>query len=96
MYSKLSNEVIIEAESDEDDCQVIHEIQSVSERGTSQISATTNVTTSSQSIPILSSNNNVWNNFIPNVNFSMLGVNQMLATNVIDSNLFIGQNVCML
>lgn len=45
---------------------------------------------SSQNVPVLSTSSGVWN---PNVNFPMLGMNQMLTSNIMDPYLFVGQKV---
>lgn len=86
---------IIGVESDDDDCQVISEIRPTNETVNAQLpnTTTTTTTTSSQNVPVLTTNAGVWNNVLPNMNFSMLGVNQMLASNLIDPSLFVGQTV---
>lgn len=83
---------IIGIDSDDDDCQVISEIQSSNETNNTQLPNTT-ATISSQNVPVLTTNAGVWNSLLPNVNFSMLGMNQMLASNLIDPSLFVGQTV---
>ncbi|XP_065202254.1 ecto-NOX disulfide-thiol exchanger 2 isoform X2 [Planococcus citri] len=89
---------IIGVDSDDDDCQVISEIRPTNETVNAQLpnSSTTNTTTtsttaSSQNVPVLTTNAGVWNNVLPNMNFPMLGVNQMLTSNIIDPSLFVGQ-----
>lgn len=77
--------------SDDDDCQITCEVKPSIESNTSHVSATTTAAPS-QNLPVLT-NSGVWNGVLPNVNFSMLGVNHMLASNLIDSNFFVGQTV---
>lgn len=61
------------------------------ERRSSAVSTPSNM--SNQSVPVLTSNAGVWKNIVPNMNLPILNVNQMLASNLIDSSLFTGQTV---
>lgn len=84
---------IIRIESDDDDCQVVSEMQSTNERISISSTKTSANTLTSQNVPVLTTNSGIWNNLFPNMNFSMLGVNQMLTSNIIDPSLLVGQTV---
>ncbi|KAK7580055.1 hypothetical protein V9T40_000684 [Parthenolecanium corni] len=86
-FSEASKE-LIDAESD-DSCQAMSEMIATTERRSSAVSTPSNM--SNQSVPVLTSNAGVWKNIVPNMNLPILNVNQMLASNLIDSSLFTGQ-----
>lgn len=90
-HSEASKE-LLDAESDDDSCQIITEMNSTAERRNSAVSTPSNVS-SNQSVPVLTSNAGVWKNIVPNMNLPIMNVNQMLASNMIDSSLFTRQTV---
>lgn len=89
-HSEASKE-LVDAESDDDSCQIMTEMNTTTERRNSAVSTPSNVP--NQSVPVLTSNAGVWKNIVPNMNLPILNVNQMLASNIIDSSLFTGPTV---
>ena len=89
LFISDKNNEPVSIEIDDTDCQIIADVCTESDRiKNAQFTTANSVPT--KNVPTISNSSGVWNS---NVNFPILGVNQMLNSSIIDPYLFVGQTV---